>query len=1735
MTRTYHLTILFCLVTSGGVHAAVPIGHVWIEGEKPSSASFSWKAAGAARSELLSENRWLMAEERLVLPDDGVRATYNVNVPKTATYTVWLRIGFEWIRPRVAWKIDEGPWTTVGSARTPERNEKPPKDAPPSDLERRTTNVVELAEWNEVAWWNVGEARCEAGPHRLHVRFLKSSVKNPLIALDVVSLVAGPWTPDGALKPGERYDHERDRRAARQVFRLEKPAAAATRTDLTLTGLWQIARYDDPDMNLRAREPLERLPSKKEYDLAWRGVPVPSSVWNDFGMGFAHRVIYRTKVHVPAEHAGRGFTLHFSGTNWLASVFVNGALAGTHRGVWIPWDLDITPHVKPGTVNEIAVAIKGPYYAIDAEHLNNSDLNSYRNRPFTRLDWVFWIAPIYPSTKGDGDGRHYGLVNPVTLSSVGRCYTEDVFIKPSVARKALTADITVRNTLDRNQTVRVRCEAISDRTNRVEKTFEPQDLAVPAGGMATVTIGGPWRNPALWWPEPDPHLYRLRTVVSQGTETVDVNEELFGFREVTVDGPAIRINGVRRNVWCWVDVRGQAWNGADWLKAFRAEKNRFIRFSHNRTTRNFLPTREERLEFYDRNGIPGRLCSMIDGMYIASYLGDRRREGNKNVFVPNEPVWEGWREHIAQLTRAYRNHPSVIMYQIENELVYITGMNIYGGYLPDVERKMLEVYRAGKANDPTRPYTVGGAGDLSKAAGIAGPEEALEINCPHYAYGEVDYYPENAYTIQKYATKISRWPWTRTKPWVVGESLYSAHLELGSYTIGQEAFRSQDAARRGKAKFLRMIYGGWRWAGVAGFFPWDNLSAYEDTQKIFSDICVIPRKQTQRLYGGRQNRIHVKIMNDTFSPDPITFQWWYTTRGSVMAAGKETITAEPGFGIEKTITLKPPATQRRLEGTFSVKALHPKAAPFIDERTVPIVPVVTSITARGPITVLDRSGSAAAFLKRTGTAFETIDSLRAAAGKKGLLLIGADTLTVEEAFGTELLAFAARGGAVIVLEQEHPVSGGNLPAPVKTTPRYGGYAHPQALGTPLFRDLGKEDLIDWAGDHPVYKNVYVKPARGGRSLVECGALLPYSALLEVSAGDGIIVLCQLRVGAKLGSEPAADILLRNLIECYGGYKPSRAVAAVHAPDNDLLRHAIEETGVLQARAPNLRAALDPTRFRAAVIDATTSNLTALNELRAEAGAFFQGGGWIMLCGVRPEGIDAFNAFAGTEHLLRPFRIERVNLMDTDTPLAATLGDGDVMLYGTEWIARWMGRRWVSGNTFSYVIDSFDAAPFTYPPGAPKNPYAYKPTRDDKDPYNFVNGLLLSDFWKYIQQIWIEETPEPLTFHVRRPERIKEIRIWNNTAYSTIEKLDILFDGDKADPASVVLPDSGDVTAVTFPEPRRVEKTITLKIRTWRTKQHANPNAAHLVGIDNVQFIRAKRPSGGVFLDTAGGLVAFPRGKGGIFLNQIKFMKDEPLVTNAAKKVRLTSTILQNMGVGTRAAAVAVPGVNIAYQTIDITDRCTHYMAARQGTSRAWFGARGQDLTKLPLGKHHFADVLYHVVDYGTAPVPDCIVLGGLRRSPPGLRKEVRGIPIGTKADVFFFLHAAYVTRPLNERERQRLNDRRRPFERPEVARYILNYADGTTAVIPVILEVHVDHWLQENPRPLPGAHLAWSAVIEAAGGRRAAIYSMKAANPRPGVAVRSIDILPGMTKEGKPANRAVPALLAITAGTVRSD
>ncbi|MGM0486014.1 MAG: glycosyl hydrolase 2 galactose-binding domain-containing protein [Planctomycetota bacterium] len=1721
MPRTIAIVLILLLYTFLAPRAVSAADYVWLEAEDYDRCNFPhFERSSMGKPQLLSGGEWLMRgvkadEVPKLVPDEGIILEYAFDVPKAGRYNFWARVGWYSARADFKWRISDGPWKAV----------------PPS---YPTTNLMELGFFCEVSWADLGKVKLEQGANTLQIRYPKAAGENAkmLVAADCFALMPGKFTPEGALKPSETYDRELDRRASEHVFALPV-SRDSERTEEQLNGLWQVARYDDPNMDVDTYEPIHELPSPDEYPLRWMAFNAPGSPWDHEPLVFGHRLIYRTRVDVPAEHDGRGFKLHFSGTNWIVSVFINGKLAGTHRGVWVPWDLDVSEFIKPGQVNEIALAVKGSYYAFDAKAMGKEQtLEKLKNRPESRRRWARWVAPIDPSTKGDGDGYVYGIVNPVTFVSVGDAYTEDVFIKPSVENKSLSLEYTLRNTTPEPRRTHVVVEAVHDATGQVEKTWKLTPPALEPNQSVTFDADDlPWTNPKLWWPKADPDLYRLRTTIVENGKTIDVHEELFGFREVSIRRTGVYINGVRRNVWCWVDAHVK-WveTPEEWLEAFHEDGNRFTRFSKNRRISRVIPTREGRLEFYDRHGIPGRLCTMIDGMRISYNLGERTRDENGDpLLVVNDIVWENFREHMAQVAKAYRNHPSIIFHQVENELVYINGMNIYGGYLDRVEELTNEVVEAGRAIDPTRPYTVGGGGDLSGR---------LEINSPHYPHAAFDYYPENAYTLNHYSTKIERWPWDRTKPWIVGESCFANHLEFATVAIGGEAYRGHDYARMGKARFLRMLYGGYRYAGVAGFFPWDNLYDFEDSRKVFSALAAIPRKQTHRLYGGKQTSLLFKVMNDTLSDAPVTLAWEYGIGDRLIASDEQTLHIEPGFGEEHEIVIDAPKTDRRLDGTLTLRVTQNGATPYVDERSVPTLPGVEKLATPRQVYLLDRQGEIADWLTRTGISFEQLERLSDVRGKQGLLIIGHDTLTADEAFGPEILMFAAEGGSVISLEQEHPPAGAALPMPVWPTTRKGGFAHPEVLGTPVLHDLGREDLIDWAGEHPTFKKVYRKPSGGARSLASAGESLQFSPLIEAPCGKGVIVLCQMRVGANLGVDPAADCLLRNMIEVYGGYTPSQGVASVYLSHDPLTRAKLDETGLLLEDVSNVTEALDADQFRVAIVEASPANIETLNRISSKVEAFQAAGGWIMLTGLGPKGGEAFNRLVGADHILRPFRAERVTLDQSTYKLAATLGHRDVALYSPNKIMH--TTYWVSPHTFSHVIDNRDFAPFTIPPNASDDPmefqHPWEHDHPDREPYNLVNGMFSRDDWRYTHMIWIDEGKDhhDLVFRLRRSDVLGAVKLWNNTTYHTIAEVDVILDGDAEKTYHMDVPAANEPIVLELPEPVELKETITLRITRWRNDSHRAFEDGILCGIDNLQFLRPEECVGkGIFLDTAGGLVACPGPSGGgVFLNQVQFLEEEPKVENDAKKLKIVGTVLQNMGVGTRTASVLpVPGVNVRFHPVTIQEHANAYLADTEGRE-GWFHHRPnlpEGLNVFPRGESILADVTYSTVNFTTSPIPDFILLGGERsRLPKHLAEmpsEVRDIPVRRKADQLYFLHTAHITNPISDRERARMTDKKNPFVLPTVMEYVLHYTDGQTAQIPVVLERNIDHWVQKEATPLLGARVGWSRRFDSLEGQHAVIYSMQADNPRPDVEIESIEIR-------RTENRGAFAVLAITAGEV---
>jgi beta-galactosidase len=204
--------------------------------------------------------------------------------------------------------------------------------------------------------------------------------------------------------------------------------------------------------------------------------------------------------------------------------------------------------------------------------------------------------------------------------------------------------------------------------------------------------------------------------------------------------------------------------------------------------------------------------------------------------------------------------------------------------------------------------------------------------------------------------------------------------------------------------------------------------------------------------------------------------------------------------------------------------------------------------------------------------------------------------------------------------------------------------------------------------------------------------------------------------------------------------------------------------------------------------------------------------------------------------------------------------------------------------------------------------------------------------------------------------------------------------------------------------------------------------------------------------------------------------------------------------------------NLKFHPLPLEEPCNQYLTKDRG----WFDG-GRDLAHLPIGKQDFCGVSYLIRDFRTSPLPSCVMLAG-----PGARGQlppaVKGLKAGCKADVLFFLHTFNRTGEWHRQQPEQPT--------PILFKYVVHYADGQTADVPVLYGEGADHWTTKEPAGLNGAALAWTASFPGEkSDEQAVLYQFSWTNPRPKVTIESIDMLYGPAG----SQYGTPALLAITA------
>jgi hypothetical protein len=877
--------------------------------------------------------------------------------------------------------------------------------------------------------------------------------------------------------------------------------AQATRTELDLDGTWQyqnVSQLTYPPTN------------------SWQTITVPGFL---SGWQYQH-AWFRTTFTVPSALAGTQLKLKFGGVKFNAQVWLNGTFLGSYLNGYEPFEFDVTAAAHVGQTNELMVGVTD-WTATFSQPVDFSNLPAGEDaRNFVTNDI---IAPI--------GGRYelYGIWQPVKIVSVPAVSLADAFILPSVRSNQLTVRLTIRNDSAAQQTVNIANSVLDGAVTAL--SLPPQQITVQAGVSTQLDITAPWGSPHLWSP-PDPHLYFLQTTLSSGAGQ-DQLQTRFGFREFWIQGGRFYLNGTPINLldaatWPTMDLQDTN-QIRQVLEEVKAGNNVGIRF-HTQ------PWDEAWYNIADEIGL-----LVVEECAVWC---------DPAAYKLSDPTfWTNYSQHVTAAVKRDRNHPSIILWSLENEILHCGGQKLFSGTEADLAALGAMV----KDLDPTRPITY--EADLDPN----GQADVLGLHYPH-EFPDYQVWPNAAYWMDQPIARDwmpgGQWIWDRLKPLYIGEFLWVPGTSAGNFTIlfGDDAY-IDPAHYRNLAKGLtwQMQIQAYRAYGVNGISPWTEFEdpsvvwgmfdlhpesnyLYQVQKAAYAPNGVFVDQYNTRFFTGQTVQRSLHIYNDTMVSNNFVLLW----KGGSSAWQSLGFSLPPAGQWQGNISFQAPV----VAGPFPLQFELDNATGLAYTNTVrysAISPATLTLPAGVTLGLYDPAGSTAALLGRFGISFAVVTNLYTASYDQfNLLVVGQNALTTGSVpeVGSGTIAgkwqnFTAHGGWVLVLEQTNYPAW--MPGGLQVQNYDASFAFPNP-NHPVTADLTADDLRWWADDNRVVTEALNSPSGGNfRVLASIGSIggLGYAAAVEVPTGSGGVLCSQWPLTTRFDTEPLAGVLLQRLLNYCG--------------------------------------------------------------------------------------------------------------------------------------------------------------------------------------------------------------------------------------------------------------------------------------------------------------------------------------------------------------------------------------------------------------------------------------------------------------------------------------------------------------------------------------------------------------------------------------------------------------------------
>ncbi len=1696
------MLILFTATFSGA-----RADHIWIEAEAPTRMPSQASLADWGKPELVSGQLLmisLLEKEETVVPADGITILYDYEAPTAGKYELWNRVVFSGIRAPFRWRVNGGSWQSNSQA------------------ERPICNIQELGYWNPIGWTLMGKADLKAGSNTLEIFLEKGflGAKDLRYISDAIVASNQPFRPNFQYAPDDySWQDAVSNEAAGTKFALPAGQRDGARTAIELSGLWQYAPYDEGVVTEEQRvQPAEEYPPVD--DLNWYGIQLPNDRNDQYPQHrFCHRYVLRTFVDFPEDYRGESAYLQFEAVSLINSLFINGKKVDDFSVHYGQWQADISSQLNAGEKNEILIVVKDAFYAISEQKGKTvSDTYYVPWAQFTGSQGVT-LRFDFP-VKGSAKTGIFDVVNLVMVD--GPVYIADIFVNPfPISDGEVEFEVVLRNPTNtaREVTINGNIDRLGESAAEAVSALDEATTVVPPRGETTVKIRTPSKDLELWWPD-RPTLHEVNLALSMDDRAIDQCSERFGNRQWEIRGNQFFLNGMRKHLRANLMHYGTKHNTtaiqalADWRKAGINMFRRRFQWSWYD-----LPCPREMLRWFDEHGVIVRQnAGTFDGQH-ASYTLARK---NGDVKEPNRALFDNWRAQILNGVKARRNHPSVMIWELDNEIVYINGRNY--GNLDVVEPEFKETSDQVMAMDPTRGTVTGGGNALGSEKGLGYGNFGTPTYGVHYFEVEDRHYPDAAYTLEESLARAGTgeggkvWPIDfDNRPIFMSETAFLQGRNPSQFAdvVGEKAFLGKGMIPEAFTLLHEMYGSGYRWkeTGAVHFWMGPGVLLHDHDYDYWQPVAVLIREWNRVFGPGEEFTRTLKLFNDTRFDTPITVNWAFAVGEKTVDENKRTFQLPPGEDETFSVSFKAPDVDKPTEARFTVTAYRDGQQVYETERSWRILPKsqISPAAKQADIVVWDPSGTVQQRLRSQKMAYEEVQSAAALEDVAAdLIIVGPNAVSKPLSTSAMWMRLAAAGKRVLVLEQEYPLHYQAVPVDSVPTDFAGRMSFSQNIEHPAFDGLVQDDLSFWDSDHVVYRHIYSKPTRGGRSLAHADEQLAYSPLMFAPIEDGGLMLCQYVLGEKLESNVVARTLFDNLVDHLAAYKPVLRPTAVVAAEDSRLLSALRNIALKYQGLTDPIDAITGENIRLVIIEGTQKNLGRLASNKDRLERFFDDGGWMMVVNVTPESLAPFNKIVEYEHMIRPFRMERVRFPLVRDPLTAGLTLRDVVMGSGQRIQRHTRDEWPADDAFGYIVDIDDVADFAeFPSPAHFNDPDVQGPGSDRWPLNMINGYTAKDHWRLGFSIHLQDDdPTEWTIKLPRKEAVNGLTVSTNQIYHKITKLKLMFDGREDN--SVVLEIEPREGPQIFNFEPRPATDVTFKILDW-----TEDGRSDVIGIDDMQ-LQVRRPDDFehrvIPMLNIGGLVKYPRGNGGLILNQYQIMQQESNPLNQEKKQTVIATILRNLGSPFSGAKTVIAGSNLEYKPVSLEAYANVFLTSEQG-----WPDRKHDLSALPLGSQTFRSVPYQIRDFSTSPLESGVTLVHDRLNSNAQTKEVT-IDVNERADALFFLHAFHQKRTWRP-------GRNQP-DPPVVFQYVVHYHDGTQQAVPVQLQRGVENFVALQHDSLPAAAVAWQA--ESADDQKVAVYQFQWNNPQPSKAIKSVTLRYG---EEEDSTYGAPVLLGLTLAT----